>query len=225
MLGGLAPMKPPTSQLPRGRRRGGSHAAGVAAALAGLGLLGALAGCPRPASAPAGRVASRAASQAAFVRVAAVLRHPRCINCHTVTDFPRQGDHGQPHVLNVRRGPDNRGEVGMRCSACHQAANQLNGVPGAPSWGLAPLAMGWEGLDDHALAEALKDRGRNGGRSFEALVRHLSEDPLVDWAWHPGGERAPVPVEKATFLADLRAWIDTGAVSPEPGARRAEGTP
>jgi hypothetical protein len=126
-------------------------------------------------------------------------------------------------VLNVRRGPDDRGEVGMRCSACHQPANQLNGVPGAPHWALAPLSMGWEGLDDHALAEALKDRARNGGRSLEALVRHLREDPLVDWAWRPGGERAPVPVDKAIFLADLRAWIDAGAPSPEPSRR--DGSP
>jgi hypothetical protein len=189
-----------------------------AAVLAGLGLLGALAACPRPASAPAGRDPARAAALAAFGRVAAVLRHPRCINCHTTTDFPRQGDQGQPHVLGVRRGPDDRGEVGMRCSACHQAANQLNGVPGAPHWGLAPLSMGWEGLDDHALAEALVDRARNGGRSLGELVRHMAEDPLVDWAWRPGGERAPVPVAKATFVADLRAWIAAGAPAPAPGA-------
>ena len=181
------------------------RAVAAVAAVAAAALLGALAGCPRPASSPSPRESAREASQAAFRRVAAVLRHPRCINCHTATDFPRQGDRGQPHLLNVRRGADNHGEVGMRCSACHQAANQLNGVPGAPSWGLAPLSMAWEGLDDHALAEALKDRARNGGRSLPDLLRHMSEDPLVDWAWHPGGERAPVPVDKAAFVADLRA--------------------
>ncbi|HSK03508.1 MAG TPA: Isoquinoline 1-oxidoreductase subunit [Kofleriaceae bacterium] len=196
-----------------------------AAVLAGLGLLAALAACPRPASSPAGRDPARAAALAAFVRVAAVLRHPRCINCHTTTEFPRQGDQGQPHVLGVRRGPDDRGEVGMRCSACHQAANQLNGVPGAPSWALAPLSMGWEGLDDHALAEALKDRARNGGRSLGELVRHMSEDPLVDWGWRPGGERAPVPVDKATFLADLRAWIAAGAPSSDLGSSRTGSRP
>lgn len=151
------------------------------------------------------------------MRIAAVLRHPRCINCHTTTDFPRQGAAGLPHLLNVRRGNDDRGSVGMRCGACHQDGNQLNGVPGAPKWGLAPLSMGWEGLDDHQLAETLKDRSKNGDRSLEALFHHMSEDALVDWAWHPGGERAPVAMDKATFVRELRRWIDSGAASPDPG--------
>lgn len=188
-------------------------------AIAALAIV-ALAGCPRPASPGAGQGAqagvtdAAGAADAAFRRVAAVLRHPRCINCHTTVEFPRQGDGGQPHLLGVRRGPDGRGEVGMRCSACHQDGNQQNGVPGAPRWGLAPLAMGWEGLGDRELATALTDRARNGGRSPADLLRHMSEDPLVDWAWHPGGERAPVPVDKAAFVADLRVWIDAGAPPP-----------
>jgi hypothetical protein len=32
------------------------------------------------------------ASAKLFKSIAQVLRHPRCMNCHTVTDFPRQGD-------------------------------------------------------------------------------------------------------------------------------------
>ena len=44
------------------------------------------------------------ASAQAFRRVAEVLRHPRCMNCHTVTDFPRQGDGRRRHDQLVMRG-------------------------------------------------------------------------------------------------------------------------
>jgi hypothetical protein len=39
----------------------------------------------------------------------AVLTHPRCINCHTIDDSPRQTDQRFPHVFNVIKGPDDRG--------------------------------------------------------------------------------------------------------------------
>ena len=159
--------------------------------------------------------ADRAKSQATFVQIAAVLRHPRCINCHTVTDFPRAGDTGRRHPMNVKRGPDNHGLPAMRCDSCHQDANQANGVPGAPGWVLAPLSMGWEGLDDHQLAEALKDPAKNGQRSLEKLSEHMAHDPLVAWAWSPGGTREPPPVPHDEFARLVRLWIDTGAASPE----------
>ncbi|HEX9784966.1 MAG TPA: hypothetical protein VGA56_19840 [Opitutaceae bacterium] len=160
--------------------------------------------------------AERARSQAAFVEIAAVLRHPRCINCHTVTDFPRQGDAGRRHAQFVLRGPDNHGVPAMRCNSCHQDSNQENGVPGAPHWALAPLSMSWEGLDDNQLAEALKDESKNGGRSLESLLDHMAHDPLVLWGWNPGGTREPVPVPHETFVRRLEEWMATGAVSPEP---------
>ncbi len=160
--------------------------------------------------------ADSARSQAAFVEVARVLRHARCINCHTFTEFPLQGDPGKRHAMNVRRGNDNRGGGAMKCSTCHKEANQANGVPGAPHWGLAPLSMGWEGLDDHQLAESIKDTARNGGRTLEQLYEHMTRDALVLWAWKPGGKRQPPPMSQEEFAKHLRAWIDTGAISPDP---------
>ena len=159
--------------------------------------------------------ADTAKSTAAFKQVAAVLRNPRCINCHTSTEFPRQGDDRHRHQMNVLRGPDNHGAVAMRCNACHQDINQKNGVPGAPNWGLAPLSMKWEGLSDHELAESLKDPSRNGQRSLEQLFDHMAHDELVGWAWHPGSTRAPVPISRDEFARQVRIWIDTGAASPE----------
>jgi hypothetical protein len=153
-------------------------------------------------------------SQEAFRQVASVLRHPRCMNCHTATEFPRQGNERRRHDMLVLRGADDHGAPAMRCSSCHQNINQSNGVPGAPNWGLAPLAMAWEGLNDHQLAEQLKDPARNGRRSLEQLHEHMTHDELVGWAWQPGGTRDPVPIPRAEFARLVREWIDTGASSP-----------
>lgn len=193
----------------------------VAVALLGFGLaaeifLPSAAGVQNPSAPTPVKMADRARSQAAFKQVAAVLRHPRCINCHTVTDFPRQGTAMLRHSMNVLRGPDDHGAAAMRCSSCHQAINQKNGVPGAPNWGLAPLAMGWEGLDDHQLAEALKDPAKNGHRSLEQIFDHMAHDELVGWGWNPGANREPVPIPREEFARILREWIDTGAISPDP---------
>jgi hypothetical protein len=42
----------------------------------------------------------------------------------------------------------------------------------------------------------------------------MAHDPLVAWAWNPGGERQPPPVSHAEFAHQVRQWIDSGAVSP-----------
>lgn len=160
----------------------------------------------------------RARGEAAFADVARLLRHPRCLNCHTVTDYPRVGDDRRPHPQNVRRGTKDHGAPGLHCSTCHQDANQeYSRVPGAPHWGLAPLSMGWEGLDDHDLAEALKDRAKNGNRSLDDLRHHMADDPLVGWAWQPGADRTPPPMTRAEAVAAFDRWIENGAVTPSPG--------
>ena len=167
-----------------------------------------------PASAATTRNSDAARSAAAFSQIAAVLRHPRCINCHTATEFPRQGNERRRHDMLVMRGADDHGAPAMRCSSCHQNVNQANGVPGAPNWGLAPLAMAWEGLDDRQLADALKDPEKNGRRSLEQILDHLANDELVGWGWHPGASRQPVPIPRDDFTRIGREWIDTGALSP-----------
>jgi hypothetical protein len=104
-----------------------------------------------------------ALARQAFVELADVLKHPRCINCHTSEDFPRQGDDRHRHTFNVTRGVDDRGAVAMRCGTCHQSANQMaSGVPGAQGWRLAPLRMAWEGLSTGDLCRALLDPQRGG---------------------------------------------------------------
>ena len=92
--------------------------------------------------------AKREESERAFARIAEVLRHPRCMNCHPVGDSPRQTDDRHLHRMLVARGPDDGGTPAMRCATCHQTVNTADGrVPGAPHWHLAPRSMGWEGLE------------------------------------------------------------------------------
>ena len=160
-----------------------------------------------------------AKSVEAFRTVARVLRHPRCLNCHPSGDIPRVGDDRRVHAMNVQRGPANHGMPGLECSACHQKSNQpYAGVPGAPHWSLAPLSMGWEDLDDRGLAEQLKDRARNGGKTLAELLHHVEHDPLVLWGWDPGPGRAAVSVPHREFVDAMKTWIDNGAVSPPRGS-------
>ena len=39
----------------------------------------------------------------AWHQMYSVLAHPRCINCHTATNYPEQGDDRHPHLFNVVR--------------------------------------------------------------------------------------------------------------------------
>jgi hypothetical protein len=43
---------------------------------------------------------------AAWDSVYSVLTYPRCINCHTATNYPEQGDQRRRHFANVIRGPE-----------------------------------------------------------------------------------------------------------------------
>jgi len=168
--------------------------------------------------------ASKAVSAAAagdgslFTAFVPVLRHPRCMNCHSKGDFPRQGDDGHPHSMNVRRGPDGHGITAEKCSTCHQDHN-LAGAhlpPGAPSWGLPPanMPMIWQGLTDAQLCESIKDQKQNKGRNIDQLVEHLTEDKLVMWGWDPGEGRTPVPMPHNEFSAKVKQWQAAGAPCP-----------
>lgn len=186
----------------------------IAAAFAGFGIFVAPSWSPLP---QAGIAKAEAAEPAAdpFAPIAAVLRHPRCMNCHPRDDRPRQGDDQHPHLQNIVRGPDNMGFVNARCNACHRDENNAHtAVPGAPNWTLAPLSMGWTGLNDADLCTALKDETRNGGKTIAELVRHMSHDKLVLWGWAPGGTRTPVSTPHPEFVKQLKAWEAAGAPCP-----------
>ena len=154
----------------------------------------------------------------AFRAVASVLTSPRCLNCHTPSDGPLQGDDNHPHAMNVKRGADGKGSPALRCRACHQVENAgfLHGPPGAADWQLPPAKtlMAWKGLSMGELCRTLKDPAKNGNRSLQDLIPHM-DTSLVRWAWNPGPGRTLPPLSHDEFVSRLKEWIETGAVCPE----------
>jgi mono/diheme cytochrome c family protein len=166
----------------------------------------------------------RAQAVAAFATVQEVFQHPRCRNCHIPGDAPLQFDASLPHAMGVARGPEGHGAPGLPCATCHGNTNPPasygpEAPPGAPHWGLPPPdhKMAWIGLSPAALCDMIKDRKSNGGRDFDALTKHVSEDSLVLWGWHPGGDRAPVSVPHDVFVTRFKQWAAAGG--PCPGER------
>jgi len=165
----------------------------------------------------AGVANDNAASASAFKAIVPVLRHPRCMNCHSAGDFPRQGDDSHRHTMNVRRGLEGEGVAGMKCSTCHQDHN-LAGEhmpPGAPDWHLPTPRepMIWEGLSDRQLCELLKDPEHNGHRTVDGIVQHMNS-ALVLWGWHPCEGRTSVTMSQSEFLAKVKERASQGAACP-----------
>ena len=187
---------------------------GIAALLVGTARPG---GAQSPPPSSTATVAPTPAQSAdAFRRLATVLQHPRCANCHSGEGWPRQGDEGRRHDFRVVRGPDDKGAPGARCRGCHAGVNAASdAVPGAHDWHVAPLSMTWDGLSSGQLCRRLLDRSANGNRDANALVRHMTDDPLVTWAWTPGKARAAPPVPRDEFLGLLATWVAGGAACPD----------
>ncbi len=172
-----------------------------------------------------GQVRSIAPGLAAWEQVYSVLTHPRCINCHTATDYPQQGDSRQRHFANVVRGPEGKGVPGLNCAGCHQEANaESTGVPGGHDWHLAPLSMRWQDPNDKllssaAVCRAVTARSKNHNLDGPGLLKHHEEEALVRWAWQPGGRtdgtmRTLPPLTHEEFVAATRRWVEAGTPCP-----------
>lgn len=162
----------------------------------------------------------------AWEQVYSVLTSPRCINCHTATSYPQQGDDRHRHVANVVRGPEGKGVPGLNCASCHQETNaDSTGVPGGHNWHLAPLSMRWQDINDRPLSSAgvcraLTDRSKNNNLDGPGLLKHHEEEPLVKWAWNPGVRpdgtiRTLPPLTHEEFVSATRRWVE--ADTPCPG--------
>lgn len=161
----------------------------------------------------------QARSVALFEEMGKVLTHPRCVNCHPVTDGPTQGDDLHPHNPPVIRGEADFGATAMNCSTCHSARNVTitsgyGSIPGQEAWMLAPVSMGWQGKTLGQICAQIKDPAQNGGKDLEALYDHNTHDGLVGWGWDPGDGRTPAPGTQDLFGQLTRAWLDTGAACP-----------
>jgi hypothetical protein len=162
---------------------------------------------------------NEAQAREAFLSVIPVLKHPRCLNCHSVGDYPRQGDDGHIHAQNVKRGPDGRGRYGEKCNVCHQEQNVegLNMPPGAPNWHLPPakMPMIWEGKTPAQICQQLKDPRQNGDKSIAQIIQHVTSDKLVMWGWSPGEGRTTPPMGHDEFAQKMAEWARYGAVCPK----------
>ena len=162
-----------------------------------------------------------ASSRKAFKTMMDVLTHERCINCHPNDNIPKQGEDSHAHRFGITGGDNNHGYQATKCSTCHQSENnEYSGVPGAPHWGLAPASMGWQGLSRKEIAENMLNPELNGGKNHDELVKHMTEDELVLWAWAPGVDadgkpREAPPVSESDFKAAVKEWFAEGAVIPE----------
>ena len=165
---------------------------------------------------------------AAWREVYSVLTSPRCINCHTATNHPQQGDDRHRHFANVVRGPEGKGVPALQCVTCHQESNaESTGVPGGHGWHLAPLSMRWQDtsrkiLSSTEVCRAITDRSKNHDLDGPGLVKHHEEEPLVRWAFQPGRRidgtaRTLPPLTHEQFVAATHRWVDAGA--PCPGNR------
>ena len=159
-------------------------------------------------------------SEDAFNKMMDVLTHERCVNCHPSDDVPKQGEDSHPHYFGVKRGQNNLGFQATNCNTCHQAENNpYSGVPGAPGWSLAPHSMRWEGLSRTEIAESMMDPIKNGGRTPDETLHHLTEHELVLWAWTPGvdangKQRELPPVSKEEYIVAVKKWFEKGHVIP-----------
>ncbi len=160
-------------------------------------------------------------SQDPFDKMMLVLTHQRCVNCHPAGSKPIKGDDSHTtRALGIPRGADGHGLKSIDCSTCHsEENNDFSGVPGAPEWALAPESMIWEGKTRVEIATQMMDPKRNGGRSPEEIMKHLTEHELVLWAWDPGVDsegipREKPPVPKDEYIAAVKEWIDNGAIIP-----------
>lgn len=169
---------------------------------------------------------AKAEGLAAWQQVYSVLTHPRCINCHTATNYPQQGDDRHRHFANVVRGPAGKGVPALQCITCHQEANaDSTGVPGAHDWHLAPLSMRWQNANDKVLSspevcKALTDKAKNHGLDGPGLLKHHASEPLVLWAFQPGrridgSARTLPPLTHEQFVEATRKWVEAGTPCPQ----------
>jgi hypothetical protein len=190
----------------------------------GRAAIGQAAQTPEP-SARATRQVSLAEGLAAWDRIYSVLSHPRCINCHTATNYPQQGDDRHRHFANVVRGAEGKGVPALQCASCHQETNaDTTGVPGAHGWHLAPLSMKWQDGNDRTLSsfevcKTVTDRSKNHNLDGPGLLKHHTEENLVLWAFRPGSdiEGRPRPLPPLTheqFVAATRQWVQAGSPCP-----------
>lgn len=157
----------------------------------------------------------------AYKTMMRVISHPRCVNCHPNDAIPKRGMEGTPHPFGRDGETSDLSFEVLLCASCHKEKNDdFAGQPGAPHWALAPRSMAWEGLSNAEIAASILNTENNGNRSHEEILKHLTEDELVLWAFEPGlhpdgTPREKPPVSEEDFVAAVKTWFEHGAVIPK----------
>src|SRR5262245_2816502 len=73
------------------------------------------------------RTASLQTHSSVFEKLASVLRHPRCLNCHQV-EVPLQGDRGWQHIPKVTRSAPALADGSPACARCHVGDGPATGI-------------------------------------------------------------------------------------------------
>ncbi|HEY6301884.1 MAG TPA: PQQ-binding-like beta-propeller repeat protein [Terriglobales bacterium] len=171
-------------------------------------------------------VAPKSGGTPEWQAIYSVMVSPRCINCHSMADYPRQTDDRYPHVYHVERGEDDKGIEMKRCNQCHGMRNDpVTGAPGRMDWHMAPVIKSTESSPGvpktgPRLCADLKDKSRNGNRDLAQLIDFIETDPFIQWAWDPGVRAngkprttPPMPTHDQ-FLSTVKKWVADGAPCP-----------
>jgi hypothetical protein len=80
--------------------------------------------------------------------------------------------------------------------------------------------MAWQGLTRQEIAEVILNPAKNGGKNHKSIIKHLTEDDLVLWAWNPGVNASGIKREKPSvtekeFKKAVKQWFADGAIIPE----------
>ncbi|MEM7426368.1 MAG: hypothetical protein AAF441_09745 [Pseudomonadota bacterium] len=167
----------------------------------------------------------------AWTRIHEVLRHPRCVNCHTGADnrpvwsgpsFGKRRKHG----MSINAGESRIGAEGLSCRTCHQTSRAPNTVPHAAphagiDWQLAPVEFQWIDKTSAEICRQLRNPDVNGGRDGAGLVEHILDDlevtGFITWSFDPGPGREPAPGGLQTHLEDMALWAAAGMPCPHEG--------
>ena len=177
---------------------------------------------------PPGSV-SHADGLEAWKRIKAVVKHPRCANCHVDAKAipiwtPAGESKDRIHGMNIHGGESRIGAEALQCSTCHMTSTRPNDPAPAPlragiPWQLAPVEFIWFGKSGAQICAQLKDPKRNGGRDAAGLLDHLRHDAslsgFIPRAWEPGAGRTKPPGTFEDHVKDMALWGAAGQPCPD----------
>ena len=96
-------------------------------------------------------------------------------------------------------------------STCHVYREGNNDVPHAAphiamKWQLAPIEADWFEKTSKEVCTQFRDAKQSGGRTMVELAEYMNQDPILHWAWNPGGGREAALYSLQEHIDDLLIW-------------------